>query len=39
MEQIEQLVVLQKVDSEMITLQRILEDAPKQLQSLQEKQA
>ncbi len=39
MEQIEQLVVLQKVDSEMITLQRILEDAPKQLQSLLEKQA
>ena len=39
MEQIEQLVVLQKVDSEMITLERILEDAPKQLQSLQEKQA
>ncbi len=39
MEQIEQLVVLQKVDSEMITLQRILEDAPKQLQSLKEKQA
>jgi uncharacterized protein len=39
MEQIEQLVVLQKVDSEMITLQRILEDAPKQLRSLQEKQA
>jgi predicted nucleic acid-binding Zn-ribbon protein len=39
MEQIEQLVVLQKVDSEMITLQRILEDAPKQLLSLQEKQA
>lgn len=39
MEQIEQLVVLQRVDSEMITLERILEDAPKQLQSLQEKQA
>jgi hypothetical protein len=38
-EQIEQLVVLQKVDSEMITLERILEDAPKQLQILQEKQA
>ena len=38
-EQIEQLVVLQKVDSEMITLERILEDAPKQLRSLQEKQA
>jgi len=36
-EQIEQLVVLQKVDSEMITLERILEEAPKQLQSLQEK--
>jgi hypothetical protein len=33
-EQIEQLVVLQKVDSEMITLERILEDAPKQLRSL-----
>jgi len=39
MEQIEQLVVLQKVDSEMITLERILEDAPKQLRNLQEKQA
>jgi predicted nucleic acid-binding Zn-ribbon protein len=39
MEQIEQLVVLQKVDSEMITLERILEEAPKQLRSLQEKQA
>ena len=39
MEQIEQLVVLQKVDSEMIALQRILDDAPKQLQSLLEKQA
>jgi predicted nucleic acid-binding Zn-ribbon protein len=39
MEQIEQLVVLQKVDSEMITLERILEDAPKQLQNLLEKQA
>ena len=38
-EQIEQLVVLQKVDSEMITLERILYDAPKQLQILQEKQA
>jgi hypothetical protein len=38
-EQIEQLVVLQKVDSEMITLERILDDAPKQLQILQEKQA
>ena len=38
-EQIEQLVVLQKVDSEIITLERILEDAPKQLRSLQEKQA
>lgn len=36
-EQIEQLVVLQKVDSEMITLEKILEEAPKQLQSLQEK--
>lgn len=36
-QQIEQLVVLQKVDSEMITLERILEEAPKQLQSLQEK--
>lgn len=36
-EQIEQLVVLQKVDSEMITLERILEEAPKQLQSLLEK--
>lgn len=36
-EQIEQLVVLQKVDSEMITLEHILEEAPKQLQSLQEK--
>lgn len=36
-EQIEQLVVLQKVDSEMITLERILEEAPKQLQTLQEK--
>jgi len=36
-EQIEQLVVLQKVDSEMITLERILEEAPKQLRSLQEK--
>lgn len=36
-EQIEQLVVLQKVDSEMITLERVLEEAPKQLQSLQEK--
>ncbi len=35
-EQIEQLGVLQKVDSEMITLERILEEAPKQLQSLQE---
>jgi predicted nucleic acid-binding Zn-ribbon protein len=39
MEQIEQLVVLQRVDSEMITLERILEDAPKQLRNLQEKQA
>jgi len=38
-EQIEQLVVLQKVDSEMITLERVLEDAPKQLRTLQEKQA
>lgn len=38
-EQIEQLVVLQKVDSEMITLARILDDAPKQLQGLQDKQA
>jgi predicted nucleic acid-binding Zn-ribbon protein len=37
-DQIEQLVVLQKVDSEMITVQYILEDAPKQLQELQEKQ-
>lgn len=37
MKQIEQLVVLQKVDSEMITLQRVLDEAPKQLQSLQEK--
>lgn len=36
-EQIEQLVVLQKVDSEMITLERVLEEAPKQLQNLQEK--
>ena len=36
-QQIEQLVVLQKVDSEMITLERILEEAPKQLQSLLEK--
>jgi predicted nucleic acid-binding Zn-ribbon protein len=36
-EQIEQLVVLQKVDSEMITLEKVLEEAPKQLQSLQEK--
>lgn len=38
-EQIEQLVVLQKVDSEMITLESVLEDAPKQLQNLLEKQA
>jgi len=38
-EQIEQLVVLQKVDTEMIGLERILEDAPKQLRNLQEKQA
>lgn len=38
-EQIEQLVVLQKVDSEMITLERILDNAPKQLQELREKQA
>jgi len=38
-EQIEQLVVLQKVDSEMITLERILEEAPKQLRGLQEKQS
>lgn len=37
MKQIEQLVVLQKVDSEMITLQHVLEEAPKQLQNLQEK--
>lgn len=37
-EQIEQLVVLQKVDSEMITVEYILEDAPKQLQELQDKQ-
>ncbi len=37
--QIEQLVVLQKVDSEMITLERVLDSAPKQLQELQEKQA
>lgn len=37
MKQIEQLVVLQTVDSEMITLERILEDAPKQLVTLQEK--
>lgn len=37
-EQIEQLVLLQNVDSEMITLERILEDAPKQLQKLLEKQ-
>ena len=37
-DQIEQLVVLQKVDSEMITVQYVLEDAPKQLQELQEKQ-
>ncbi len=36
-EQIEQLVVLQKVDSEMITLEQVLEEAPKQLQSLKEK--
>ena len=36
-EQIEQLVVLQKVDSEMIALQKILEEAPKQLQTLKEK--
>lgn len=36
-EQIEQLVVLQKVDSEMIGLERTLEEAPKQLQSLLEK--
>jgi len=38
-EQVEQLVVLQKVDSEMIELERTLEAAPKQLQSLQEKKA
>ena len=38
-EQIEQLVVLQKVDTEMLGLERILEDAPKQLRNLQEKQA
>lgn len=38
-QQIEQLVVLQKVDSEMITLEAVLEDAPKQLESLQEKLA
>ena len=36
-EQIEQLVVLQKVDSEMIGLERTLEEAPKQLRNLQEK--
>lgn len=38
-EQVEQLVELQKVDSEMIELERTLEAAPKQLQSLQEKKA
>ena len=31
--------MLQKVDSEMITLERILEEAPKQLRGLQEKQS
>lgn len=38
-EQIEQLVVLQKVDSEMIGLERVLQDAPEQLREFQEKQA
>lgn len=38
-QQIEQLVVLQNVDSEIIALERLLEDAPKQLQTLQDKQA
>ena len=38
-DQIEQLVVLQKVDSEMIGLERVLEEAPRQLRELQEKQS